>query len=200
MAEPLSNDFALPAAPGGGFPAIMGIPAEEETASAVGTEAAVTTVAASNTLVMKTTATPRTSDTTLTADTYLRFGVVPTYTYWPFQAYLVISAVNTTMDCKLGWSLPSGWTMTWSQLANVDATNVWVSRSIGNTPGLLLTESDSIQVATNNGLVGAVLVGFAKAGAAASTGDVALTWAQNTSDAGALDIAPGSYIVVVGRV
>jgi hypothetical protein len=131
--------------------------------------------------------------TTLTDDDTLIIPVAANHTY-AFTVCLQVNAANNTMDVKFGFSVPSGTTMSWGIFgASTQAT--WISVAVVSSPSLLLAAGGTQQVGTSAGTSGIVLQGIITTSATA--GNVALQWAQVTSDAGDLKLLAGSYLSYV---
>lgn len=139
------------------------------------------------------------SSTTLQDDDHLQFAV-DANSMWVFELTLFTSAVNTTGDFKMQWSVPASTTMRWGpimQASSVSAfTWYWTdgTNNTSQTPITPLIESTSHVFASYNGVQGIKFYGMIFASSTAGT--VKLQWAQNFSDANNSTFLKGSNIVV----
>jgi hypothetical protein len=136
------------------------------------------------------------NNSTLANDDTLLWAIGTGSEVWFFQAFLILSAANTTMDAKFGFSVPASTTMLWGANATANTANLagYTSVSSSNSPAAMLTESGAAaagSVAGNFGVsLGGVVFGSTTAG------NVALQWAQNTTDAGDLILKKGSMLLM----
>ncbi len=114
---------------------------------------------------------------------------------WLARYVLFIQAANTTMDAKLGLTLPAAATALWGTAGGGTSAALAGFGGVGTatTPSALLTGADTLQVGTpSNNLLGLEVIAVIFGGGTA--GSVDLTYAQNTSDAGALAVQRGSLV------
>lgn len=128
---------------------------------------------------------------TLADDDTLLFAVQANASYF-FEAWLLFSAANATMDGKIGWSVPSGTTMIWGSVG-ASATD-WSMAGTGGTPGPLKSESQTRDFGTLTGTNGLMLAGHIIGGDTAGIAN--LRWAQATTDAGELKLLENSFLRV----
>lgn len=114
---------------------------------------------------------------------------------WHVEAWLLISSANVTMDAKIGWSIPNGASISWGAISHTSLVGGFDGTAVGNTQGAILTSSGAIALGSaNNGTFGFHCAGIVAIGATA--GNVALQWAQQTSDPGDLKILTNSFLLV----
>lgn len=131
-----------------------------------------------------------TSSTTLADDGVLQLAVAANSVY-VLQAMIVYTA-SAAGDIKLGWSGPSGATLTWTPCGLTTTT----SASAGSVrlPSKTISDTDipgAVDVSTP---VTALPTGLLVVGATAGT--FKLQWAQGTSDATATVVKAGSYLML----
>jgi hypothetical protein len=97
------------------------------------------------------------------------------------------------MDFLMGWTAPASATMQWGSTFESTIANSIVRRAVGNAVVTPLAVGDTLQTATGVAVNTAFQVsGWVFGGG--TGGNVTLTWAQNTSDAGNLTVKKGSNI------
>jgi hypothetical protein len=135
------------------------------------------------------------SNTTLSDVTglYVPIGASATEV-WFWEAYLMVTAANSTVDVKFGWTVPTAATMKWGALSPNTQLPGWVAYATATTTtASLLGDQTFVPVAgTANGTVGLAYAGYIFGGG--TSGNVQLQFAQNTSDASNLTIAKGSML------
>jgi hypothetical protein len=113
---------------------------------------------------------------------------------WLVRYTVRLNAANTTMDLKLGFTGPASCTLKWGTTGGVVAG--WGGVASGSTPAALLTESDTLSVGSPAAAdFGAVIEAIVFGGGTAGT--VQLQYAQNTSDAGTLQVKKGSCVEAI---
>lgn len=165
---------------------------EALTTTAHGIDTALATKAASTAVetvaCLTADATPITSNTTLTnIGLAIPIGASSTEV-WHLRGVLLVTAVNTTMDGKLGWTVPSGASGRWIQ----NPTGSFV-QNLSNSPTAATTIAAALTFATAN-VANMWLPIEALVFGGGTSGNVQLQLAQNTSDAGALTVLRGSHI------
>jgi hypothetical protein len=124
------------------------------------------------------TETVNTSDTLQDDDT-IQWTAQPNTIYW-VEALLIITT-GATPDFKMQWSVPSGTAYT-GYFSNAGSTGGGVRENSATTIGGALTSARFY-------VRGEIVI-------AATGGDVALQWAQNTSDASDTDVEQNSWFEV----
>ena len=125
-------------------------------------------------------------------DDELLFAVAANEIY-QLDLTVYITAANTTMDFKCGWTVPAGTTMLWAPLStSTTADPAFWSVPVASTPVGLLTESSSYSLGTLAGTNGVVFRALVTVSSTA--GNVQFQWAQNTSNASNLSVLKGSNI------
>lgn len=145
-------------------------------------------------VVARTTDSTISASTTLTADSTLKFAIGATE-MWFFEGFLLVNAANTTMDMKIGLSGPASFTASWGNgdVAGASVNPGFPSVAAASTPLAPLGAAGVVTLGTPAAnLVMVHVAGWVTGGGTA--GDVALTFAQNTSDAGNLLIKKGSHL------
>lgn len=132
------------------------------------------------------------TNNTLANDDTLKLSVAANEV-WFFEAFLIESAANATMDFKVGWSVPAGTTMLWGTIGNgTQITGGYMGIAAGGTPTPMITESGTVSYGSQNGITGHPALGIIAVGGTA--GVVNLQWAQDTTDAGNLVLKANAYI------
>lgn len=111
---------------------------------------------------------------------------------WFFEAYLAMTAANTTMDMKFGMTVPTSTTALWGPIAATTAGGFTQVQSAGGTAIAALDQTGTQTFASGNNTVLISLGGFIYGGATA--GNVQLQFAQNTTDASNLTVKAGSML------
>lgn len=135
------------------------------------------------------------NNNTLADDDALLWAAAADGTY-SFEAFLLVSSANTTMNLKVGWTVPAATTMSWGASAPL-ATEIggFGSRSIAaSSPIVINTAASTPNFRTNTGTVGVGLAGLVVV--SSTPGNVVLQWAQNTTDAGDLKLLKNSFLRV----
>ena len=132
--------------------------------------------------------------TTLTADDTLLFaGSGDSQSVYMVETFLIISAANATMDFKYAWTIPAGVTGYHGPVSSVSNVGGWVSANTGTAVAALTTNfAASYGFGTMIGVSGAYNMALVFMGS--TSGNITLTWAQNTSDAGDLKLLTGSFL------
>jgi hypothetical protein len=104
---------------------------------------------------------------------------------YAFEAVIFYSGANTTADFKIGWTVPSGTTMTWNANTNFSALE-------SATPNALQGEGDSIIFGTDNGSFGVIVKGVAFTSTTA--GNIQFQFAQGTANVSDVKVLKGSNI------
>lgn len=113
---------------------------------------------------------------------------------WRLFILLRLNAANITMDAKFGFSVPAAATMKWGTTGGVVAG--WGGVLSGSTPAALLAESDTVAIGSPaNADFGLALNAIVFGGGI--SGNVQLQYAQNTSDAGNLQVLKGSCVEAI---
>lgn len=115
----------------------------------------------------------------------------PASSTWFFEALLIMSAASATMDTKFGWSLPAGATMTWAGLGTPTGGG-WQVLGTSGTVLTSLTETSTPSYGGNSSVFTLQLQGLIVV--AATSGAVALQWAQSTTEAANLVMKTGSML------
>lgn len=130
--------------------------------------------------------------TTLTADDTLLWAVGAS-DVWFLEAFLIFSAANTAMDLKVGWTVPASGTMSWGALGSLASTVAgFGATGTASTPLALKAAGGSLTGGTD-----AITMGYSVGGVyvgGGTSGNVTLTWAQNTSDAASLALLTNSIL------
>lgn len=136
------------------------------------------------------------TDQTANVDDQLRFEVYGNSADSYFvEAFLLVNAANATMDAKFGLSYPTGVTAVWGPISTTTGTiGSYTLFTAASTPVALGIQTGTIAQSTVNGTLGLQLGAVVNDGGTAGT--VALEWAQNTSDAGALKLLKNSFLRV----
>lgn len=122
------------------------------------------------------------TNNTLTNDTELFVPVVATGVYL-LESHIVQNS-GTTPDFKVGWTFPTGLTMSWRCIA-VDTTSAIVS-----TGGF-----DQTTVVSFGGIAGDAHISlYGTVTAGANAGTLQLQWAQNTTNASNTIVRAGSTL------
>jgi hypothetical protein len=114
---------------------------------------------------------------------------------WRVTYWLLTTAANTTMDLKLGFTVPASCTMKWATFGLNSEIPSWATRGASNTPNAILAESGTTSPATLGGTQGTTITALVFGGGTAGT--VQLQYAQNTSDAGNLQVLKGSMMEAI---
>jgi hypothetical protein len=120
---------------------------------------------------------------TLQNDDHLKFPVEASER-WAFQLVLDWLTASNVSDLKVGWSLPTGASVKWANLAGVGGAVT--------TGSVQAVATSSIALASGAGefflvLIGAVLVG-------GTAGTAQFQWAQNTATVEDTKLLTGSYL------
>jgi hypothetical protein len=120
---------------------------------------------------------------------------------WLVKWWLLVAAANATMDIKFGMTLPAGATMKWGSEAAAGTSGnspgaVWGAAPVAASSGLLGSGASSLVIGTLTAVAAnpmgihftAIVFGGGTAGL------IQPQFAQNTSDAGALQILKGSLM------
>jgi hypothetical protein len=97
-------------------------------------------------IIRKTADTTRSATTTLTADPHLVIPVLANEVIW-FDLWLRVTSANTTHDFKMGWTVPSGTTMSWSHYVDSTADR-FVGVDTASSPSALYTEGSTLSFGT----------------------------------------------------
>lgn len=136
-------------------------------------------------------ATARTNNT-LADDDILIVPVKANTTYF-IEAYIVATAANATMDIKFGWSVPASTTMQWGGFGGGTASIAgYGSQGVATTVVAIKGAANTLSIGTLAGTSGQVLAG--NIFTSSTAGNVALQWAQDTTDAGDLKLLKGSVL------
>jgi hypothetical protein len=112
------------------------------------------------------------------------------------EYFLQVTAANAAMDIKFGFTYPTGLTGRWGSSATGNNNlAAWGLASVGTTPNPLNPESASQQSATATSTTAPF--GYGIAGTFVSGGNAGtlqIQYAQNTSDAGALQVRVNSLV------
>lgn len=127
--------------------------------------------------------TGRTSTTTLTADPHLTFALEANATYDFEMDLLYNGGTNGSSDLKFGFTGPSGFTM------SLGALLVSIPAGVNVGGGTQATTFTSGSVGTSTPLYARVTGSLVTSG---TTGNLTLTWAQNTSSGTATTLTTGS--------
>lgn len=136
--------------------------------------------------------TTRSATTTLTDDPDLVIPAEANKTY-DVEVRLLLTSGSGTPDWKFGWSLPAGATIYWGP-GQYSSAGKWDGVSIASGPTAIFQGSD---VATFGSTGSAIVYGLrlkATLVIAGTAGDVALQWAQNTSDGSNNTVKENSFI------
>lgn len=132
--------------------------------------------------------TSRASTTTLTADPDLQFPVAANAKYYFSATFFYAGGTQGSSDFKIGWTFPSGLTMT------IRKTGLDTTGAI--TVGVLSVQTDqpTFGTAIAAGTRTADMSGTVYAGSTA--GSLALTWCQGTSNATPTVLKTGSAMIL----
>lgn len=148
------------------------------------------------TVALKPADTSRNTTAVLAADPDLAFTIGASATeIWSFEIFVMVNAANSTMDGQFGLTGPAAATAFWGFHDNATTLAGWNPLGTGGVPGNTLTMATSSAFGTGASSAITTLIylaGWAFGGG--TGGSVALTWAQNTSDAGALILRKGSFL------
>lgn len=143
-----------------------------------------------------------TANTTMTADGVLLFPITGVSgDMWFVEAFVSHVGTNTAMDIKLGWSVPTGSAINWGVGWIAGATGLPGSPSVATTTAAIAVLNAGGTAAFPTGANApqfAFINGFVTSGS--TSGNVNLTWAQNTSDAAALVVQKGSFLRITRLV
>jgi hypothetical protein len=143
-------------------------------------------------IVRRTTDSAVKNDSTLADDTQLTINVDANQ-IWFVEAYAVVAAANVTMDVKFAWTIPSGTTGYHGALNGASSQGGWNSVNAGTTAVILATNlGASLSYGTFAGTSGVAHGGLFVVGATA--GAITLRWAQQTTDAGNLQLLTNSFL------
>jgi hypothetical protein len=132
------------------------------------------------------------NDNTLADDTQLTFNAAANE-IWFVEAYVVVSAANVTMDVKFAWTIPSGTTGYHGALNGASSQGGWNSVNAGTTAVVLATNlGASLSYGTFGGVSGVAHGGLFVVGG--TPGAITLRWAQQTTDAGNLQLLTNSFL------
>jgi hypothetical protein len=113
---------------------------------------------------------------------------------WYFQAWLLVSAANTTMLSKFGFSFPTSATATWGSGGASNVAQPGYGAWTSTTPIAMLTQTGALTVGTFNGTIGVNLAGvFVNS---SNAGNVTLQWAQSVSNVGNLILLANSILML----
>lgn len=142
-----------------------------------------------------------TGSTALQNDDELLFPVSNSATeIWWFEALLRIIGANVTMDMKVALTGPAGATASWGFLDHANTALPGFAPFGTTTAPFALFSIASVQAigTSANNFLALHAAGWVFGGGTA--GDLALQWAQNTSDAGNLTVKKGSFLRVTKLV
>jgi hypothetical protein len=113
---------------------------------------------------------------------------------WLVEMLMMVTAANTAMDLKLGWSVPAGCTGSWGIVGGLSTeVAAWAGRVSTQTPTVgLASLAQTAAIATFAGTLGISVAALVQGGG--TSGAVQARFAQNTSDAGNLSILKGSVL------
>ena len=145
--------------------------------------------------VLQADATAITSQTTL-QNSGLSIPISSTGTQiWSIEIRLIVSAANGTMDLKVGWhTIPSGTTGLWG---STTAGGGGIGWSAAVTTTAAANPLDSLTAARNTGTSAGGTRGYTWSGivyGGGTAGNLIFGYAQDVSDAGALQLLKGSHI------
>lgn len=139
---------------------------------------------------------PIASQTVFQDITGLGLAIGPSSTErWRVTWWLLVNAANTTMDLKLAFSVPTGCALRWGGAGLSTEIASWGARGTAQTPIALLATGENLLVGTFAGTFGVMVTALVTGGGTAGT--VQPRYAQNTSDAGNLQILAGSVMEAV---
>lgn len=141
----------------------------------------------------------KTNNTTLGDDTELVVALAAN-THYTFFAPLLITG-NSSADFKCALTVPSGTTGYYGPVGNYDngSYSGWHSNSVGNYPSATLSESSTIvqQILGTGNPTGLMLAGQLLTSSTAD--DLAIQWAQNSTNGTATTVKQGSRLVVLDQ-
>lgn len=138
------------------------------------------------------------NSTTLQNDDDLKWDV-DANSMWVFEFTLHASAINTTGDYKMAWTVPASATMRWGPIMNVSAANTFVGyhhdilSNGSQAPTVPLNEGTTHSFGSYNGTQQVKFWGMVFV--AGTAGTIQLQWAQNFADANDSKFLKGSSIV-----
>jgi hypothetical protein len=133
------------------------------------------------------------ASTVLQSDDELLFAIGSSATeIWFFEAFLTVAAPNTAMGAKYGLVGPAAATALWGLGGGVAATGKAGFNATGTLAAALAIGGTTGAMPSLNGTWLVYLAGWVYGGG--TPGNVAVQWAQNTSDAGNLTVKKGSYL------
>lgn len=135
-----------------------------------------------------------TANTTLQDITGLGVAIGASATeIWLVKYWLLVNFANATMDIKLGLTGPAGATARWGGNVGGSANiSGFGALDVASTPVRPRVFGESLALASLAGIGGIAAVAIVVGGGTA--GNVQLQYAQNTSDAGALQVLKSSLV------
>lgn len=135
-----------------------------------------------------------TASTTLVADADLKVTLNGVATdIWFMELFLLVAATSIAEDIKLGWTFPSGCTIQWGVLSSGNTSfPSFGAQTTATTPVALAIQTATISLGTAASSWMPILIG-AWIFDGGTAGDVAINYAQATSDAGSLTMKKGSF-------
>lgn len=110
---------------------------------------------------------------------------------WLVKYWLIVSAANATMDLKIGFTVPASCTMQGGAISgSAIQANGWTNAPVANSPLAIATQATTLTFGTAN-LTNGIFLSYLVFGGG-SSGNVQIRYAQNTSDAGSLQVLKGS--------
>jgi len=111
---------------------------------------------------------------------------------WTFKAFLEVTAANTTVDSKWGFTVPTAATMRWGAFGAGSILAGYAAPGTSGTASALATESGTVSFGSANATFGVSLTGKIYGGGTA--GNVQLQFAQDASSATNLVVLKNSHI------
>jgi hypothetical protein len=113
---------------------------------------------------------------------------------WQWVAWLLISTTTNGSDVKLGMTVPSGATARWGSTAGSTTVVGWSTLATTAIPTVLLTQAETLAAGgrSTGTVLGLALAGIVFGGG--NAGNLQLQVAQNTNDAGVIQVLKGSNI------
>jgi hypothetical protein len=113
---------------------------------------------------------------------------------WQWAAWLLLSTTTNGSDIKLGMTVPSAATARWGSTAGSATVVGWSTLATTQIPTVLLTEAETLAAGgrSTGTVIGLALAGIVFGGG--NAGNMQLQVAQNTNDAGVIQVLKGSNI------
>lgn len=112
---------------------------------------------------------------------------------WLWQAWLLVSTTTNGSDVKLGLTVPVAASAKWGSLSGSATVTGWSTLATTAVPTDMLDETDTLAAGSGSTrTIGLAIAGIVFSGGTA--GNMQLQIAQNTSDAGVIQVLRGSCV------